>query len=63
MHIDNKIKDILIFGKGVTQGLDDTSLFEEAEYAINFTKHENTFWLTLHYNESNGYLFVNGVKI
>ena len=54
MHIDNKIKDILIFGKGVTQGLDDTSLFEEAEYAINFTKHENTFWLTLHYNESNG---------
>ena len=62
MHIDNK-KDILIFGKGVTQRLDDTSLTEEAEYAINFTKRENTFWLTLHYNGSNGYLFVNGVKI
>ena len=62
MHIDNK-KDILIFGKGVTQGLDDTSLTEEAEYSINFTKRENTFWLTLHYNGSNGYLFVNGVKI
>ena len=33
MHIDNK-KDILIFGKGVTQGLDDTSLTEEAEYLL-----------------------------
>ena len=26
MHIDNKKKDVLILGKGPTQGLDDTTL-------------------------------------
>ena len=30
-HIDNSIKDILILGKSLTQGLDDTTLTAEAE--------------------------------
>ena len=29
VHIDNKVKDILIFGEGLTQGLDDTALTAE----------------------------------
>ena len=29
VHADNKGKDILIFGKGPTQGLDDTTLTTE----------------------------------
>ena len=29
VHVDNKKKDILILGKGPTQGLDDTSLTAE----------------------------------
>ena len=33
VHVDNKGKDILILGEGPTQGLDDTTLTEEA---INF---------------------------
>ena len=37
VHFDNKGKDILILGKGPTQGLDNTSLTEEAIYPINFT--------------------------
>ena len=36
-HIDNKKKDILILGKGPTQGLEHT-LAAEKMYSINFTK-------------------------
>ena len=35
-HIDNKKKDILIFGKGPTQGLEHT-LTAEKMYSISFT--------------------------
>ena len=37
-HIDNKKKDILILGKGPTQGLDDTTIAAEAEYCIIFSR-------------------------
>ena len=37
MHIDDKDKDILIPGEGLTQELDDTTLTTEAKYPINFT--------------------------
>ena len=36
VHIDNNEKDILILGKDLTQGLDDTTLLAEAQYSINF---------------------------
>ena len=32
-------------------------------YAINFTVTKKKFYLSLHYNEANSYLFVNGIKI
>ena len=35
-HVDNKKKDILIFGKGLKQGLENT-LTPEKMYSINFT--------------------------
>ena len=35
-HFDNKKKDILVFGKGPTQGLEH-SLTAEKMYSINFT--------------------------
>ena len=56
-------KDILILGKGLTQKPHNTNLTAETEYSINFTKQENKFCLSLHYNESNSYLFVNAAKI
>ena len=62
-HIDNKKKDILILGKGPTQGLDDATLTAEKMYSINFTEHNKKFCLSLHYNEAYSYLFVNGTKI
>ena len=44
-----------------TQELDDTTLTARKEYSINFTEQQNGFLLTLHYNEVNSYIFVNGV--
>ena len=61
-HIDNKKKDILILGKGPTQGLEHT-LTAEKMYSINFTLTKKKFGLRLHYNEANSYLFVNGTEI
>ena len=60
---DNKNKDILILGKGPTQGLDDTTLTEQAEYSISFSRSNRKFCLILHYNRSNSFLFVNTTKI
>ena len=61
-HIDNKKKDKLVLGKGITQGLEHT-LTAEKMYSINFTVKKMKFCLTLHYNGANSYLFVNGTEI
>ena len=63
VHIDNKKIYILILGKGQTQGLDDTMLTAEAQYSINFSRSNKKFCLSLHYNGSNSFLFVNATKI
>ena len=36
VHVDNKSKDIAIFGEGSTQGLNDTILTAEPKYPIYF---------------------------
>ena len=61
-HIDNKKKDILILGKGPTQGLEHT-LTAEKMPSVNFTVTKKKFCLSLHYNGANSYLFVNGTEI
>ena len=55
-------KDILILGRGPTQGLEHI-LSAEKLYSINFTKEKTKFRLSLHYNRANSYLFVNGTEI
>ena len=55
-------KDILILGKGPTQGLEHT-LSAEKMYLINFTENNKKLCLSLFYNGANSYLFVNGTKI
>ena len=60
--IDNRKNDILILGKGLTQGLEHT-LSAEKLYSINFTKENTKFCLSLHYNGADSYLFVNGIEI
>ena len=61
-HIDNKKKDILIHGKDPTKGLEH-KLTVEKLYSINFTESNKKFCLSLHYNGTNSYLFVNGTEI
>ena len=61
-HIDNTKKDILVLGKGPTQGLEHT-LTAEKRYSINFTVTKNKLCLSLHYNRANSYLFANGTEI
>ena len=56
-HVHNGKKDI------DTQGLDDTTLTAEKKYAIRFSEQQNKFYLSLHYNGANSYLFVNSVEI
>ena len=61
-YVDNNEKDILILGKGPTQGLEHT-LTAEKMYLINFTVTKKKFCLSLHYNGAHSYLFVNGTEI
>ena len=63
VHIDYKNKDILALCERTPQGLDDTTLTAEAKYFINFTQSGKRFLLSLHYNESNSFLFVDTTKI
>ena len=63
VHVDNKNKDILIFGEEPTRGLDDTTLTAEAKYPIDFTQRNKRFVISMHYNGINSFLFVNATKI
>ena len=62
IHIDNKKKDILVLGRGPTQGLEST-LTAEKMYYINFIVTKKKFCLSLHYKGANSYLFVSGTEI
>ena len=60
--IDIRKKNILILGKGSTQELEHT-LTAEKMYSINFSRWYTKVCLSLHYNGSNSYFFVNGNEI
>ena len=63
VHVDDKEKQILILEKGATQRLGEHSLTAEKMYSVNFTDNGDKYCLSLHYNEANSYLFVNGKEI
>ena len=63
VNVNNKKEDILILGKGPTQGLGEHSLLAEKMYSLNFTENSKKFCLSVHYNGANRYLFVNGTEI
>ena len=62
VHANNRTKNILVLGKYFIQGLDKTTIYAEKLYSINFTKTNTKFFLRLHYNGANSYLFVNGTE-
>ena len=61
VNIDDKRKEILVLGKGPTQRLNYT-LVAETQCSINFRRPGIKFYLSLHYNGGNNFLFVKPTK-
>ena len=47
-------------GTGLTQGINDTTIYAENNFYRNFTDFGKKIVLSLQYNRDNSYLFVNG---
>ena len=62
VHANNRTKNILVLGKDFIQGLNNTTIYPEKFYSINFTKTNTKFCLYLDYNGANSYLFVSGTE-
>ena len=56
----NKANHIYLMGDGLTQGINDTTIYAEKIYFRNFTEPNVKFVLSLHYNGDDSCLFVNG---
>ena len=63
VHANNRTKNYLVLSKDFVQGLENTTIYAEKLYSINFTKTNTKSCLNLHYNGDNSYLFVNGTEI
>ena len=50
---------IYLMGNGLTQGINDTTIYAEKKYFRNFTEPNVKFVLSLHYNGDDSYFFVN----
>ena len=59
-HATNRANHIYLMGEGLTQGINDTTIYVEQNYYRNFMDSGKKFVLSLHYNGDNSYLFVNG---
>ena len=62
-HTDNRKTDFLILGEGPTFGINESFGASEKKIYINFSKAKKKFYLSLHYNADNSYLFVNRKKL
>ena len=61
-HSTNTANNIYVLGKDFVQGINGTTLYAEKIYKTNSTEPNKKFVLSLHYNFSNSYLFVNGTQ-
>ena len=59
-YATNRANHIYLMGTGLTQGINDTTIYAEKNFYRNFTDFGKKFILSLHYNGDNSYLFVNG---
>ena len=60
VHANNKANNIYVMGDLFVQRINDTKLYTEKVYSQNFTQASKKFVLSLHYNDDDSYLFVNG---
>ena len=59
-------QNVITFGADMSSSIhstNSTKIYAEKLYSINITKTNTKFCLSLHYNGSNSYLFVNGTEI
>ena len=63
VHATNKTQNILILGHGLTQKVNNTTIYAEKTYSPNFSAENKIFCLSLHYNGDNSYLFVNSREV
>ena len=59
IHADNRANNIYVLGDFLVQGINGTSIYADKIYSKNFTEPGKKCVLSLHYNSSNSYLFVN----
>ena len=59
-HATNRANHIYFTGDGLTQGINDTTLYVEKNYWRNFTNPGKKLIISLHYNGDESYFFVNG---
>ena len=57
---DVRVNNIYVKGTGLTQGINDTTLYAEKNFYRNFTNFCKKIMLSLHYNGDDSYLFVKG---
>ena len=53
VHATNKTQNILILGLGLTQKVNNTTIYTEKMYSPNFSAENKTFCLSLYYNGNN----------
>ena len=59
-HATNRVNHIYLMGDGLTQGINDTTLYVEKNYWRDFIDPRKKFIISLHYNGDESYFFVNG---
>ena len=63
VHANNGTRNILVLGIDFIQGIDNTTIYAEKMYSINFSATKKNFCLTLHCNGDKSYLLVNSIEI
>ena len=56
-HATNRANHIYLMGDGLTQGINNTTLYVEKNYWRNFTDPGKKFIITLHYDDDESYFF------
>ena len=62
-HADRRKNNFLVLGKDPTFGINRRFCSPEKKFSTNFSKANTKFYLSLHYNADNTYLFVHGKEI
>ena len=60
VHATNRANNVYLIGTGLTQGINDTTIYAEKNLYRNVTDFGKKFMLSLHYNGDDSYSFVNG---